>query len=382
MYCENCGKKVKVEDNFCENCGHKLKKVKQTKKPNIKKPEVSKKTLAIIIIALAIVLGLISAFLTVRNMCKPENVALDYFKAITSNDADKIYSHLNVPDKEFTSKKVFESIMEADEEDEIMNYTVTNTNVSADNLEAEVTIKYVTENGTENMTISLVRDKTNKWLFFDNWKVNDEAELVENFKIKVAKDTEVTLAGTKLTEDYLDEEESDDETDVYTIPYMFKMDYPTTATYKVGLTINKTVNPSGFSNRETLDFSLDDLSEKDKKTISEAVLDKVQKIYDDAIDGKIYDEVSNNFTDDFDTETYNDFKDLLNERFDADNLKFFDVKLNRVSLTDEGDLNVSFKTSYSYENNGQEKANAYSKITFEDIKDYKIKDFQNFKTYF
>ena len=47
MYCENCGNKVKNKDNFCENCGHKLKKAK--------KPEIKKKTVAIIVITIALV---------------------------------------------------------------------------------------------------------------------------------------------------------------------------------------------------------------------------------------------------------------------------------------------------------------------------------------
>lgn len=374
MYCENCGNKVKNKDNFCENCGHKLKKAK--------KPEIKKKTVAIIVITIALILGLISIFLTVRNACTPENVALDYFKAVTSNNVGKLYSYLNVPDKEFTSKKVFKNIMKETKEDKVINYSVTNSNVSTDNLEAEVTIKYITENGkSQSMQVNLVRNKNNKYLFFDNWEVNDEAELIKDYQIRVSKGSEVILAGEKLTKNYLEKEDSNSEYDVYKIPYMFKLTYPVTVSYPAGVTVKKEVKPVGFINRDTLDLSLEDLSKKEQKNISEKVLEKINLLYDSALDNKSYSEIKDNFSED-NEEDYNDFKELLNERFDAKNLKFSNVKLNRVSLDEDGNLNISFKIDYSYEKDGKEESSAYSKISFKDVKDYKITDFGNLKTYF
>ena len=272
--------------------------------------------------------------------------------------------------------------MKETKEDKVINYSVTNSNVSTDNLEAEVTIKYITENGkSQSMQVNLVRNKNNKYLFFDNWEVNDEAELIKDYQIRVSKGSEVILAGEKLTKNYLEKEDSNSEYDVYKIPYMFKLTYHVTVSYPAGVTVKKEVKPVGFINRDTLDLSLEDLSKKEQKNISEKVLKKINLLYDSALDNKSYSEIKDNFSED-NEEDYNDFKELLNERFDAKNLKFSNVKLNRVSLDEDGNLNISFKIDYSYEKDGKEESSAYSKISFKDVKDYKITDFGNLKTYF
>lgn len=392
MYCENCGAKAKEGANFCEECGTPLKKrpnknISKKIKKVVPKPkkEISKKTKIIIVIVLAIIIISVLSFLVASMAVKPEKIASDYFAAIKNNDVDTLYSYMDVPNKDFTSKEVFETLIKESEEDQIVNYTVTNTVVSVDGLEARVTIKYVTENSKSDMvTINLVKDSKNKMLFFTNWKVQTDDEITNNYQIKVMKDAKVKLAGVSLTKDYLNEKESDDEFDVYEIPELFKMDYPAEVTYPMGITTNLVVNPDSYFNSETLDFTLDDINEEGQKSLEEAVLKNVQYIYDSALDNKNYSDIKDEFKDNSELEDeYNEFKEHLKNRSDdLESIDFTDITLNRVNLNDDGYLTVSFKANYDYTTSEKKDSSAYFSITFDYDKDYKVRDFANFKTYF
>ncbi len=391
MFCENCGAKAKEGANYCEECGTPLKKPKAKKVTNklkkvVKKPkkEISKKTKIIIGIIIAIIVILAVSIFAASTSVKPDKIVSEYFEAIKNNDVDKLYSYLDVPDKDFTSKEVFEKLIKND--DKIISYAVTNTIVSTDGLAARVTVKYVTEDSKSDIvTINLVKDSGNKMLFFSTWKIENDTELTNDYQIKVMKNAKVELAGVSLTKEYLDEKESDDEFDVYEIPELFKMDYPVKVTYPMGITTNSTINPDSFFGSETLDFTLDDISDEDQTKIEKAVLENIQYIYDNALADKGYSDINEKFAKNDDLEeTYNDFKDNLAKR--ADNLKsitFTKVTLNRVNINDDGYLNVSFKVSYDYETESKkDDRSVYSTITFAYDKEYQVVDFENFKTYF
>lgn len=388
MYCEECGAKAKEGANYCEECGAALKKIKsgQKIKKNLKLPskKLSKKTKIIISVVMALILVITVLLLAANSITKPEEVVKDYFSALKNNNVDKIYSYLNVPDKEFTSKKVFKKLMK--DEEKIINYAVTNTTVSPDGLEARVDVKYVTENNkTDTVTINLIKDGKKQMLFFPTWKMEDDTDLVSNYKIKVMKGSKVSLAGVSLTKKYLNEEESSDEVDVYEIPLLFKKDYPAKVVYPMGVTTNMLVNVDSFFNADTLDFSLDDLSDKDKENIEKAILKNIQYIYDSALADKSYDGIKNKLAKDEDLEeTYNDFKENLQKRSaDLASIKFTKVNLNRANVTDDGALNVSFKINYDYENdNDKNDDSSYASITFIYNDGYQVIDFNNFKTYF
>ena len=391
MYCENCGTKAKEGANFCEECGTPLKKVKTKKVPNkikkvIKKPQkqITKKTKIIISICILALVIIVVSIIGANSITKPDQVVKGYFEALKNNDIDKIYSYLNVPDKDFTSKKVFKELIKEDEK--IINYAINNTVISPDGLEARVNVKYVTEDGdTDAVTIDLIKDGKKQMLFFPTWKIENDTELIQNYKIKVMKDAKVELAGVALTKDYLNKKESDEELDVYEIPELFKMDYPIKVTYPMGITTTSKINSDAFFKSETLDFTLDDISEDDKRQLEKVVLENIQYIYDSALKDKNYDDIKEKFAKSEDLEeTYNDFKDSLMDRTkDLKNIDFTKVNLNRVNITDDGYLRVSFKAEYDYEtNSGKNDNRVYSVITFAYNDEYQVVDFSNFKTYF
>lgn len=375
MFCENCGAKVEKDANFCEECG---KPIKKNEMPKMELPKIDKTRATKIIALVCIVIIFVWLIFAICNKFTPSSVALKYFKAVSNNDAGELYKYLNVEDKDFTSKKVFKQIMKNEEKQNITNYAVTSTNVDKSSLEATVTIKYIVDGVKSNYEkIKLVKDKKNKFLIFSNWKVVNETDLVENYQIKVMKGSVVTLAGIVLDKKYLDN--SDNNIDTYVIPKMFTYEYPAEVKYPNGISVSKTIKPSTYSKKTTLSFSLNDITKKDTDKIKAKTLESLNYIYDSALNNKDFSSIKSKFSsNNSDVEsTYSTFKDSLIKR--NENLKdiqFKSVTINKVSVTNDGYLKVTFKAKYKTNTNQF----VYSSITYD--KEYKIVDFNSFKTYF
>ncbi len=370
MFCENCGVKAKENANFCEECGKPLKK---RKLPKFDKTKATK--IIVVVIAIIIFIWLI---LTVCNKFTPSSVALNYFKAVSNNDANLLYDYLNVDDKDFTSKKIFKQIMKNEDKKNITNYTVTSSNVSKDGLTATVTIRYIVDGVKSNYEkVNLVKDKKNKFLVFNNWKVVSNTELVKNYQIKVMKGSKVTLAGKVLSKKYLDS--TDGNVDTYVIPKMFTYSYPVEIEYPMGISVSKEIKPSTYYKKTTLSFSLNDITTKDKEKLEKSTLSSLNYIYDNALNNKDFNSIKSKFSsNNNDVEsTYNTFKDsLIKRNSDLKKIEFKTITLNKLSMTNDGYLKVTFKATYKTDSTHS----VYSSITYD--KEYKIVDFNSFKTYF
>ena len=397
MFCEKCGAKAKEGAKFCEECGERLKKpVKKAKK---KMKPLSKKNKIIIGVVSVLVLILVIFFIICSNIYKPKTIAVNYFEAVINNDYDALYDYLDVDNKDFTSKKVFKELVKEDEaSNEVVNYRVTSSSVSSDGLSANVTIKYVTnDSDNETATINLVKDKKNKMLFFSNWKVNNaNLETIKNYEIKAVKGSTVEVAGIKL-DDYKDDEKSDDDFDVYVLPEVFTLEYPVKITYPMGVTIDTSIEPSTYYNGSTLELDVDDISDDTKNEIENAILKDIQVIYDSAKDNKNFSDIKSNFEYENGDLTeleasYNDFKEDLNGRSTKlTEIKFKEVEISKIKITDESTLQVDFNADYDYKatyelfgetETSDNDGTTYSSMTFAYEDGYKLTDFDDLKYYF
>lgn len=397
MFCEKCGAKAKEGAKFCEECGERLKKpVKKAKK---KMKPLSKKNKIIIGVVSVLVLILVIFFIVCINIYKPKTIAVNYFEAVINNDYDALYDYLDVDNKDFTSKKVFKELVKEDEaSNEVVNYRVTSSSVSSDGLSANVTIKYVTnDSDNETATINLVKDKKNKMLFFSNWKVNNaNLETIKNYEIKAVKGSTVEVAGIKL-DDYKDDEKSDDDFDVYVLPEVFTLEYPVKITYPMGVTIDTSIEPSTYYNGSTLELDVDDISDDTKNEIENAILKDIQVIYDSAKDNKNFSDIKSNFEYENGDLTeleasYNDFKEDLNGRSTKlTEIKFKEVEISDIKITDDGTLQVDFNADYDYKatyelfgetETSDNDGTTYSSMTFAYEDGYKLTDFDDLKYYF
>lgn len=398
MFCENCGAKAKEGAKFCEECGTRLKVPK--KKEVKKRKPLSKKNKIIIGIVGVIVLVLVLFFVVCSNIYKPKTIAVNYFEVVVNNDYDALYDYLNVDNKEFTSKKIFEQLVKEEGNDyKVINYKVSSTKVSDDGLSATVTIKYVTKDDDDEVaSIRLVKDKKNKMLFFSNWKVsNANLETVKNYEIKAMKGSKIEVAGIKL-DDYLNDEKSDDDFDVYVLPEVFTLEYPVKVTYPMGFTIDTSIEPNSYlETSSTLTIDSDNISDETKKEIENEILKYIQIIYDGAKDNKNFSDIKSNFEfengDLTDLESaYNDFKeDLTNRSTKLTEIKFNEADISYIDINDDGALEVDFSADYDYKatyeflgetENSEGDGTTYSTMVFAYDDGYKLIDFDDLKYYF
>lgn len=361
MFCGECGTKNIEGAKFCENCGTKLVKNVPKQKESIfsKLAKLSNKTKILIGVVAVLLLVVSGFFLYGKRRYTPEREALNYFKAVVNKDVDALYDFLEIKSSKFTTKEIFQEQMkeELEEELEILNYKVTDTVISPDGLNATVTIRYTVKgqmNGYDQK-ITLAKEKTKKMLFFDNWKVQIKTmNVIEDYELKVLKNSKVTVAGIELTKEELNKKESTDQFDVYTLPAVFHTKYSVVATLPLGFEIKTTIYPSSYSKSETIQVTEKNLSKEAKKAIVNAIDTNLNILYKSAIANKKFDEIKSNF--DYEggnskklEKSYDAFNESLNNRSrKLKEIKFNETEIRSLEITKEGYLEVYFKTNYDY----------------------------------
>ena len=410
MFCQECGTKNEKGAKFCESCGAKLEsntnvpeKAENKKTTAVKKPLSKKAKIGIGVLVILVVLC-IGLFIYGKNTYKPEKEALRYFEAIVNRDIDKLYDYLDVKSTKFTSKKVLKELMKEELEDDddtnIINYKVGDTTISSDGLYAKVKINYTTKDSSESHeeTITLTKGKKKKLLFFDDWKVQTNTiDVVENFDLKVLKGSEVTLANEKLTSTELNKKKSTDKFDVYTIPALFKTKYPVTVKFPLGFEVETSITPSSYTTSGTITVNADDLSDKTEEQLKTVVKDNLKTLYEGAIANKKFSDIKASF------EYKNGDLSKLESRYDRfvtslngrtrklTEIKFDDVEIRTVNITDEGYLEIYAKVSYdykvTYKSGSEEKTNSddsysYFSMTFDYQDGYKLIETGSLNYYF
>lgn len=367
MFCGECGYKNKLDAKFCEECGKPLKaeeksEIKTTPKKQKERKPMSKQSKIIMIISIIVIILLSIGFIIGKNLTDPKKVATAYFNAATSYDADKLYSYLDIKNSEFTSKKVFKKIVERMKKEnnpkKITNYKVTKTEKSNSGLSMYVTISYTIEGKTNDETeqITLTKQKNNKFLFFENWKVSDNSlKTVDDFELSVLKNSKVTLEGIELDKKYIDKEESTSSTDVYQLPAMLPLTYEMKIELPFGFSLEDELNVNTYSNSQTIHFDEDNIPSKEKEKMTEQAKKDLEIIYKGIIENKNFDDIKNNFEgknielDDLKDE-YEDLKDSMSSYTTTSlkNIEFKDMELRNLELDDDGYLTMYLYTKYDY----------------------------------
>ncbi len=424
MYCGECGAKNKKGARFCEECGKPLEAVDEkvskaetsnskgrrprpVKKAPVEKKPMSKKAKVGIIIGV-IVAVIVVAFIVIGNMLTdPKKIATEYFEAITSYDADKMYAYLDVKESDFANKKIFKKIVDRQLKEtknvpKVTNYKVTSTEKSSSGLVMYVKINYTMEGSTEDktQTIELTKDKNKKFLFFDNWKIAmTDVETVEDFELSVMKDSTVTLEGVKVDKKYIDKEESDDSIDVYKLPSLFPLEYEMQVALPLGFTLEDELDAGRYSKSQTVNLDEENIPEAEQKKIADKAKQDLLTLYNSAITNKSWDEIKSGFEykdadlDDL-KEAYEDLKEDLNSSSSTKltQIEYKDLELRSVDINDDGFLSMYVYAKYnytvSYEEDGQTKTKSKSTtdgmyLTY-DYKEnaYRLVDASSLQTYF
>lgn len=409
MYCPDCGKKNDNEANFCGYCGTKLvsnvKKVKvkdsqksnPKPKKNITKPtekkKVSIKSKIVIAILAILVILLIVFFCVFGGKCKASKVAEGYFVALMNKDTDSLYQYLEVDNKDFTSKKLFEKIYEGEKE-KLVNYSVQKEDKSVNGLSTSVTIDYTLEGDSKesSKTIYLIKGKYKKFLFFDNWQISDENSIiVEDVVFKVPKGATITLEGVKVNKKYL-ENMGSSSYDRYAIPKMFKGKYDVNVKLKNGIILKGEVK---VNNSGTINLTNLDVDENTEKKLEKQLPSIIEDLYKSAMDDKSFYDIKKSYEyskadlDDLE-ESYEDFANYISDTLTKFTVKNVDVE--GCKITSKGYLyieaNVEYEYTLDYEFLGEKQTKTKETedtmyFTFDYVKgEFKLVDMSSMATYF
>ena len=366
MFCGECGTKNKKGDAFCKECGSKLESVEvttnKTKKEvsNAPKKPMAKSTKIIIGVVAVVVAALVALFIILGNITNPKHVAKEYIQAVVNKDGNKLYNYLNIEgDSTFVSKNVFNNyIKEKIKDDAVTNYKITEVEYSTGKLQATVRFTYTTKNSSSEKTgkVTLTKDKSKKYLFFDNWKINDSIDtaVVKDYTLKVTKGSTLTYGGIKVDKKYLDSSKSSTEYDVYVLPQVFGYETVVKAVLPSGLEIEEKVTPSTYYSTHTVSFDEDTLTDAAKNKIIEVAKKDLNTIYTSAIAKKSFADIKSNFDvkgidlTKFE-QSYNNFVIKLgNESNILTSFTVTNASIYDIDLDSNGYLEVEFKVNYDY----------------------------------
>lgn len=390
MFCPECGKKNEEGAQFCEFCGAKIADESKVILPKQPRKPMKKRTKIIIIVVAVLAVVLIGGGIILSSNYTPSKVATGYFTALMNNDTNKLYNYIDVPENEFTTKKIFTEVNDNEEED-LVNYQVVSEEISTDGLSAQVKISYTVEGRQTPLTktIYLVKDKNNKMLIFDNWKISEGSSLVEeDYEITVFKDATLKLEGVEVDKKYKDDSSSD-RYDTYVIPALFKGEYDAEVTLKNGLTTESKIDVSGYSSS----INTFELSDKNEKALEESIKENVNKIYKSAIEKKAFSDIKGDFEyKDSDLDDLEDAYTSLARSVQNNDLTAYDVtdiEVDRLSVTEDGYLYVTVSLDYKYSVkeyfsedivSNSDDDTAY--LTFDYNDGFKLVDFTSLSTYF
>lgn len=370
MFCGECGTKNEKGARFCENCGAKLElevpkktKVKSTNNENLgtkwKKLSKTKKVIGGVILILLI--ALFAIYTIISNQLSPKTIAKNYFLAVVNKDVDAIYEYMDIETSDFANKEMFLKIFDDRYDDEdatkLSNYRVGKVNMSKDGLTATVTISYVEDgdNDTDTAEITLVKQKSKKYLLFDNWCISKSlypVQVVSNFEFKALKNSKVKIEGIEVDSKYIDKKSSDETYDVYKMPAMFATEYDVVVTLPMGFDIENTLRVSESNNKINISaFDEDNLSDEMIKELEGLIKTGLQTLYNGAKDKQDFKSISETFGDkkidlsDLE-DTYNSLKNSLSN-VNLTNINFTEVTLNDFSTYDDY-YRVDVKTKYNY----------------------------------
>lgn len=398
MFCEECGTKNKKNATFCENCGHKFETTNETvvnASPAKTKKPMDKKQKIIIGIVVAVVAILIGAYMYIGSLFTPEKVALKYFKAYTSNDADALYSTLNLEESKFVSKDLLKKGLKDKEKIKVANYSIEKEDKKEDSLSKSVTIKYVVDGSSneKTKTIKLTKNKKKKLLFFDNWTVDTSEVVAKKYTISVPKNSEVKINDISVSDKYKQESYSS-YYDSYEIPEILYGKYDLTVEYKSGIKLAGTLNVDG--NYGSYRASSLKLESKTEKELIKQIREKVELLYKSAIEDKSFDDIKDSFNEDYRSDIeyrYNNLKNnAISEYNKLKEIKISDIKVTSTSVNEEK-INLILSMKYDYkveyksgdetkEYTGKDKVDTFYVDFKLDKKDYIMTDLTSLVTYF
>ena len=417
MFCEKCGAQIEDGSLFCEKCGTKVENEIENvgsippvfngqnlqSMPNMQVPPQMQapvapkapmsKGMKILLAEIAILVVVIFAFYKIgEKQFGPETIADQYFTAESKGDWNMVYEMMDLPDSAMLTKEMFLYISAESKLKDITNYTVAEVGIGAMNKDAiirQFQCEYMAsgENSMSTEEIQLVKQQDKKWLFFDNWKVSPNNNLVEDYKITIPNDATATINGIDIEELAGKPDAMQTMEKCYTLPKAFAGRYelivkaPYRQDYVAYITID---NYNSTYVRDMI------VNEDILEQVAPICDNALEQFYTNAINGKIYDgfraALGENITSDFDaTYLYENEKERLTNNSNAE---YAQIDISEIEYHyggygfnyDTGNLYIECSAQYTCLYEGNEIWTDWwsGKITKEPMKDWSRTCYINF----
>lgn len=226
MFCPNCGVKCNDTDLFCGECGTSLAEYreeadsaavikeadeqfdKMVEMP-VQKPKVSKMSLILVAEAVIMAALLVGIYFSLDKKYSSETTALEYWKAKADCEWSKVYDYYSFEKEDMLSKQMYVNAHAQD--DTSIKYQSVEAKRSgnpkgSDTVTYGITYRETGSGNEEYETVSLIKgDK--KFLFWNEWSVVPEDEVVDEWSITVPENATVKLNDEEMKESKPSEQE-------------------------------------------------------------------------------------------------------------------------------------------------------------------------------
>lgn len=266
-------------------------------------PKIAKQ-ISIAVLALVVV---VIAFSSIGSaIANPKNIVKGYFQARLDSDYKKMYSYLALEKSDFINKNNFEKSLAGTEKLKILNYEIkSETSSNASELTKTYRISYIIEGSTstQSETVTLVKSKAKKLLFFNDYNVALDEIIVIDYQITVPEGATAYVDGIKLTE--IQETQSDSyysynespASVTYVIPKIFpgthdlKVEHPLCSEYTNEIEIERNSNTSYSVSGMQLNSEI-------KTNAAKKTEEAYRAIVQNALDGKAFSDLKLDYTSD------------------------------------------------------------------------------------
>lgn len=197
----------------------------------MEKKSIKKKILKIIrevlkIASILAVCAFVGVFIAVGQRAGSKfRMAERYFSYYITNNYEEMYKNIDGENSDFISYENFKSMCSGEKiYGSVSDYSIGSATKNGNSVTYVVSYTMNDDNSQHSYTITLNKQKKNKYLFFDSWKVSVKRFLVEDFRVQTPINMKVSLDGKDL-EKYSDGTSEDGTQNYYKIPIIFTGDH-------------------------------------------------------------------------------------------------------------------------------------------------------------
>ncbi|MDR1641644.1 MAG: zinc-ribbon domain-containing protein [Clostridiales bacterium] len=204
VFCPECGAKNDGRVRFCSSCGAELIDNQDFPDAPRKASQRAKKGAKnVSFLSLSLIVGFFIISIVGTMALSPENLVKEYSEALSENDWEKAYSFLQVDESEFINEKAYAKAMEEKlGGHEIVNFEITGSQSQSPGALIETfRVKYAELGGAaeKTATVSLVKNRRKRYLFFDDYSVSAADMTVSGFKVSALEGSKVLLDNVELS---------------------------------------------------------------------------------------------------------------------------------------------------------------------------------------